>query len=49
MQYWNGDYQEKSAPIFTVAFTEELGGEWKDLDHWEDVVAGEGEVLKASL
>ena len=50
MQFWNGDYQEESATTFTVAYIEELGGgEWGDVDDWEDLVDDEEEVHKASL
>ena len=50
MQFWNGDYQEESATTFTVAYIEELGGgEWEDVDDWEDLVDDEEEVHKASL
>ena len=50
MQFWNGDYQKESATTFTVAYIEELGGgEWEDVADWEDLVADEEEVHKASL
>ena len=33
----------------TSTFQELRGGEWEDVDHWEDAFADEGEVQKASL